>query len=70
MIENFPGNEFESISISREIEADLTFGEPHEAVNTFGEAIRSVLNSNSRENSKRTAETAMLLTRVDPPWIS
>ena len=61
MILKFPGNEYESYLGEREIEVDLSSSEVHDGRNMNDEVFRSMLYSNCRENSERTAETARLL---------
>ena len=60
MIGNFPGDEFEGNSLGRKIEVDLTSSDLHESRNMNNEEFRSILTSNSGENSEVTAETARL----------
>ena len=61
MISKFLGNEYESYLGEREIEVDLSSSELHDGRNMHEDVFRSMLNSNCREKSERTAETARLL---------
>ena len=64
MIGNLLGNECENKSLDWETQVYVTSGELHEGGNMNVEDCRSVMKSNSRENSTGTAETAGLLNPV------
>ena len=57
MLGSFSRNELESNSEDGKIEADLGLDRPRQGVVQNSEDFRSLLNSNSRENSEHTLET-------------
>ena len=61
MLGSYSRNELENNSEDRKIEVDLASERPRQDVVQNSEDFRSLLNSNSRENSETTLETVRLV---------